>query len=186
MDVDGGENSNVFSLSVIDLILKLCKSILLHTVRSERIDGGFLSFLDRRRPFHQPWVEQQALCRKLCRQSLDVLLLRQWEWLSQEEQGTGSPCFHAMVHVLHLQQQRQQEAASRLMNTLDSLLHSQLGLSEAGSVLHFLHLLSHKSGKTVARQKPEDWIYDIFSRSDLWWSRVGPPCWSTSGELHGT
>ena len=158
--------SNVCSLGIMDLLLKLCKSILQQTVHSERSDGGFMSFLERPSQFHLPWVEELALCRKLRRKCLDILLLRQWEWLSQEKEVARSPCFYAMVHVLHLQQQQQLEAASRLLKILDTLVHRQPGLSETHSVLHFLHLLSLKCCKVVVPQKPKDWIYDIYSRLD--------------------
>ena len=165
MEIEGQKSGSVCLSSVPDLLLKLCESIILSKEKRCK-DNGFLSFLEVGvRSFHLSWVAQQALWKKMRAACLDVMLLRQWEWLPQDQEAMGSPYCRCLGHVMSLQQQGQTDRATQLMTSLDWLLGPLAALSRPHSVLQFLHLLSHldqDSSKEV--HKPKDWIYDVYPR----------------------
>ncbi len=160
--------AGVNTSNIPELFNRLSTSILLQSNIKQCDDGTFLSFLEegnKNRRIHLPWVTKQTLSKKLRAVALNVVLLRQWEWLHTEEQELVAPHCQCMAHVLFLQHHGQPELAAKLMEKISCILSPSSSLSDPQSVLHFLYLLSHmKSNYNVTVHKPKDWIYDVYPR----------------------
>ena len=123
---------------VPDLFRRLCRSVVTHWL-SQKWSVLDLRYQDRaKQAFLQEEDRLQQLVRRLVLLSMDVVLLRKWEWM-----GTDTGCVsHSLGVALSLHCQGQSGKAERLANAIHWLVGGMADLVEPESVLQFLFLLS--------------------------------------------
>lgn len=162
---------SVCSYSVPDLLMKLSRSILLHSVHLENScsDGVYLCLRKANsNSISLPWTLQNRVCRKLRACCLDLMLLRQWEWLSGEQEVLDTPLLRCLGQAFSLHVQDQSEQVHTRMQFLTLLQGHQEGLSKVDGVLQFLYLLSSldsgEYSEPVRPYIPKDCIYPMYPR----------------------
>lgn len=136
------ERHSVQFSDVPDLFHKLCRSVVTRSL-TKQWSVLDLRFQERaKQAFLQDEGRVQHLVRRLVLLSMDLVLLRKWEWM-----GTDTGCVsHSLGVVLSLHCQGQSGKAERLANAIHWLVGGMADLVEPENVLQFLFLLSCVGG----------------------------------------
>ena len=157
------EKHSVQLCDVPDLFHRLCRSVIAHSLLQQRSVLGLRFQEPVKRAFLQDSNRQQQLARRLVRQSLDVVLLRKWEWM-----GTDTSCIsHSLGVALSLHCQGKSRKAERLAKAIHWVVGEVAGLVEAEGILQFLFLLSDVAGSGDVLDTPStrgDQIYSYYPR----------------------
>ena len=135
------KESSVQFCSVPDLFLKLCSSMLCQLVlQSGRSDWVFHK--PGKPPFSLEWRRLQHESKRLRRLCLDLVLLRQWEWISTVDHPIESPISSCLGRTLSFWSRGRSTEADKLSCNINWLASGKSGLTESENLLHFLFLLS--------------------------------------------
>ena len=172
---DGVHCGSVCSYSVYDPLMKLSRSILLHSLLHEHsfTDSDYFCLeKGNKNSLYLPWTLQNRVCRKLRACSLDLILLRPWEWSPGEDEVQGTPLSRCMGQAFSLYMQAKPEQAHSLLCSLTWLHGKQSSLSCVDSILQFLYMLSSLDSSEdkgpVYQYIPKDCIYPMFPRLELY------------------
>ncbi len=147
------------SCSVFHLLLDLSKSLLNDTPRpSDQLEYSFYE------PIKRSWrLEDEA--RRLRRISLDVMLMRQWEWIPSSSRQKD-PTSRCLAHTLPLYFRGHSDDAVKLAEAIAAIT-ADSSLREVEDILQFLSLLSvpaKSRGRAVEIHTKNHHLYPHYPR----------------------